>query len=1026
MTRNLLSRLFRPRPAPPFTPSGHIDRILGGRVQGWVKARQGDAPVTVDLLIDGVLAVSGVHAGLFRRDLLQAGIGGGRHGFACDLPPDAPRDLAGRTILLRQTDTGEVLVRQLITTQMLAPPADPAPAPDTSGYPDIQAALDPITPHRLSGWALDRAAPDRRFQIQISLDGLPLTTIRNDLPGPPDSSGQPRPHGGFACPLLLDWLEPGDHALTATFPDGTHLTRSITAGGNAPPSHLAAPIPAAEAAVIVPVFNAYDDVTRCIARLQRYTPPEVEILLIDDASTDPRIAPLLAGSAADPRIRVLTNPRNLGFTRTVNRGLDAVGRKHPILLNSDARVTQGWAHGLLRAATSHPRIATVTPMSDRAGAFSAPRKGDQNDLPPGVDEITFARAFRARSLGLYPLVPTGNGFCMFINRACLDQIGGFDAAAFPRGYGEENDFAMRAGRAGWQHVIDDRSYVFHAGSKSFGDSKAALMQAGRETLAARYPDYGQAVRVFSHGSEIALARHRAALALRDCNDARAGRPRVLFHVKGCLPDRLAQTLEDAMEPWVLAVQAERIALHRWAGGQWVETHSELTEAGSPAQRDTTLQDWLEEILPDILHLLDPTAHCLPLQHFARERGVTVVLSLVDPTGPGAEQLARASDAVVSAAPVPWSLTVPVFTLPEPSAEVSSHNTTDPQQAHRLCLLASTWREVYRHLRGQSAPRPLIAVVTDAGPGAPTSPVAMRTVNADHRPCLFLHMTPRELVQALQDDLIDGVITDGAAAEALPMMQQRAIRYLMHVEDAPSPHPLIDTAATVTTASQAALSSLRTRTREATLLPDRLDDSAWRGTLPARERDGMVRALCMGGDLASIATAVSEVARHDPAFRVGVIAAGSNPLPDWAERLPPAAEAPGSLIPWLRRQAASFDLMLVPEDGRAGEACWAVLAGAAMGLPVLTAAGVADDMAADHMPGLRRVEQGPAAWADALALAIDDVRRGAFDRNAIRDDALSRLGLHQTLPEFDALLLALARPPGGLAVLASGAGITISG
>ncbi|AUM75004.1 glycosyltransferase [Paracoccus jeotgali] len=1020
MPRNLLSRLLRPRPAPPFASSGHIDRLLGGQVQGWVKARQGDGPVTVDLLIDGVLAVAGIHAGLFRRDLLQAGIGGGRHGFACDLPAEAARDLAGRTVLLRQTNTGEVLVRQPITPQMLAPPAHPAPPPDTSGYPDIQAALDDLTPHLLSGWALDRAAPDRRFQIQIWLDGLPLATIRNDLPGPPDAYGQPRPHGGFACPLLLDWLEPGEHALTASFPDGTHLTRSITAGGNRPPRHRTAPVPTSEAAIIVPVFNAYDDVTRCIARLQRHTPPEIEILLIDDASTDPRIAPRLAQAAADPRIRVLTNPRNLGFTRTVNRGLEAVGRKHPILLNSDARVTPGWAHGLLRAATSHPRIATVTPMSDRAGAFSAPRKGDQNDLPPGVDEITFARAFRARSLGLYPLVPTGNGFCMFINRACLDQIGGFDAEAFPRGYGEENDFSMRAGRAGWRHVIDDRSYVFHAGSKSFGDSKAALMQAGRETLAARYPDYGQAVRVFSHGAEIAIARHRAALALRDCNDARAGRPRVLFHVKGGVSDRLAQTLEDAMEPWVLAQEPERIALHRWQGGRWIETHSWMAEAGSAAQRDAALQDWLEEILPDILHLLDPTVDSLPLQHFARERGVTVVLSVEGPTGSGAEQLARASDAVLTAAPVPWSLTVPVFTVPEPLAEVLPHANSAPQQDHRLGLLASAWREVYRHLGGNRDPRPLLAVVTDAGPDAQDSPLAMRTVNADHRPCLFLHMTASDLVQALRDDLIDGVITDGAAAGALPLMQQRGIRYLLHVEDAPSPHPLIDTAATLTTASAAALPSLRARNANATLLPDRLDDSAWRGTLPARERDGMVRALCLGRGLASIATAVAEVARHDPAFRVGVISPDTEPLPDWAERLEPAAEAP-VLIPWLRRQAASFDLMLVPEDGRAGEARWAVLAGAAMGLPVLAAAGVADDMAADHVPGLRRVEQRPGAWADALALAVDDVRRGAFDRDAIRGEALSRLGLRQTLPEFDALLLALARPPGrGLAVLAPAA------
>ena len=40
-------------------------------------------------------------------------------------------------------------------------------------------------------------------------------------------------------------------------------------------------------------------------------------------------------------------------------------------------------------------------------------------------------------------VPTTVGFCLYVRRAALDQIGGFDAEAFGRGYGEENDFCMR-------------------------------------------------------------------------------------------------------------------------------------------------------------------------------------------------------------------------------------------------------------------------------------------------------------------------------------------------------------------------------------------------------------------------------------------------------------------------------------------------------------------------------------------------------------------------------------------------------
>ncbi|WP_386284133.1 glycosyltransferase family 2 protein, partial [Sulfitobacter profundi] len=84
--------------------------------------------------------------------------------------------------------------------------------------------------------------------------------------------------------------------------------------------------------------------------------------------------------------------------------------------------------------------------------FSAPDIGNENDLPPSISEEVYARAFRRRQVGRYPEVPTGNGFCMLIRRAALNKFGGLDAEAFPRGYGEENDFCMRpAGRMEESH-----------------------------------------------------------------------------------------------------------------------------------------------------------------------------------------------------------------------------------------------------------------------------------------------------------------------------------------------------------------------------------------------------------------------------------------------------------------------------------------------------------------------------------------------------------------------------------------------
>jgi GT2 family glycosyltransferase len=68
---------------------------------------------------------------------------------------------------------------------------------------------------------------------------------------------------------------------------------------------------------------------------------------------------------------------------------------------------------------------------------------------------------------------------MLVRRAALDAVGDFDAATFGAGYGEENDFCLRAHAHGWRNVLCDDAYVAHVGGQSF----AALGQApGGENL----------------------------------------------------------------------------------------------------------------------------------------------------------------------------------------------------------------------------------------------------------------------------------------------------------------------------------------------------------------------------------------------------------------------------------------------------------------------------------------------------------------------------------------------------------------
>ena len=90
-------------------------------------------------------------------------------------------------------------------------------------------------------------------------------------------------------------------------------------------------------------------------------------------------------------------------------------------------------------------------------------------------------------------VPTGVGFCMYVRREALNEVGLFDEKTFGRGYGEENDFCMRASALGWRNVTCSNVFVFHDGGVSFSTEKAERVQHAMTVLDKKYPSYHRLV-----------------------------------------------------------------------------------------------------------------------------------------------------------------------------------------------------------------------------------------------------------------------------------------------------------------------------------------------------------------------------------------------------------------------------------------------------------------------------------------------------------------------------------------------------
>jgi GT2 family glycosyltransferase len=245
-----------------------------------------------------------------------------------------------------------------------------------------------------------------------------------------------------------------------------------------------------EVAIVVPVYGAPALVERCLDSVFAHATGRARLIVIDDASPDAAIAPLLARYGSRKNVTVLRNERNRGFTATANRGIAEAGRADVVLLNADAEVGPNWLTGLRRAAASGDDVATVTAVSDNAGAFSVPELECENAWPSRWTFVETARALWQHAGHAYPALPTGNGFCMYVRREVVDAVGMLDEAAFPQGYGEENDFCQRASARGRSHLIAGNVYVHHARSASFGhERRAELGAAGMQVLRARWPRY---------------------------------------------------------------------------------------------------------------------------------------------------------------------------------------------------------------------------------------------------------------------------------------------------------------------------------------------------------------------------------------------------------------------------------------------------------------------------------------------------------------------------------------------------------
>ena len=262
-------------------------------------------------------------------------------------------------------------------------------------------------------------------------------------------------------------------------------------------------------AVVIPIFRDVKLTGACISSampaILRHK--DAVLIAINDCSPEVEMAKMLNDAALryPKRLVVLTNDENLGFVRSVNRGLSYCPAADIILLNSDVLVPDFWLERLLDDARLLKDAGTITPLSNNTTISAFPNFLRENTSPFNFTLDKIDATFCRNQIRPLP-APTGIGFCLYMRRSCIKDVGVFDEDSFGRGYGEENDFCQRALKKGWQNYITPNLYVFHKGGVSFGSEKTTAMSSALAAMRRLHPRYEKDIAVYIGIDPLRFAR----------------------------------------------------------------------------------------------------------------------------------------------------------------------------------------------------------------------------------------------------------------------------------------------------------------------------------------------------------------------------------------------------------------------------------------------------------------------------------------------------------------------------------------
>ena len=232
--------------------------------------------------------------------------------------------------------------------------------------------------------------------------------------------------------------------------------------------------------VIALTYNNLNLTKLCLNSLLHWSDyPNLEIIIVDNNSSDNTPNYLTELNARHPAIQIIQNKANEGFAKGNNIGLTAATGDYLVVLNNDTVVTPGWLLTMLRHLQADSSIGLIGAVTNNIGNEA---KIDITYQLLGEEMLPRIISHTVLHMGQRFKLRTAAFFCVMMPKNVFQQVGLLDEN-YGRGFFEDDDYCRRIDRLGLKIACAEDVFIHHHLSASFNQipdqDKQALFEKNK-------------------------------------------------------------------------------------------------------------------------------------------------------------------------------------------------------------------------------------------------------------------------------------------------------------------------------------------------------------------------------------------------------------------------------------------------------------------------------------------------------------------------------------------------------------------